>query len=65
MVLNANKDHKLMETQLYFDVLMLVITMGREREEHEWRKIFMDAGFDDYKISPVLGLRSLIEVYPS
>eukprot|EP00268_Persea_americana_P063234 TRINITY_DN81857_c0_g1_i1.p1 TRINITY_DN81857_c0_g1~~TRINITY_DN81857_c0_g1_i1.p1 ORF type:complete len:363 (+),score=72.31 TRINITY_DN81857_c0_g1_i1:56-1144(+) len=65
MVLNANKDHKPMETQLYFDVLMLVNTKGREREEHEWRKIFMDAGFDDYKISPVLGLRSLIEVYPS
>ncbi|XXG71756.1 hypothetical protein AAC387_Pa07g1010 [Persea americana] len=67
MVLNANKDHKPMETQLYFDVLMLVNTKGREREEHEWRKIFMDAGFDDYKISPVLGLRhlnSLVTIKP-
>jgi hypothetical protein len=37
---------------------------GVEREEHEWRKIFTVAGFSDYKIIPVLGFRSIIEVYP-
>ncbi|CBI21923.3 unnamed protein product, partial [Vitis vinifera] len=27
-------------------------------------KLFFDAGFSGYKITPMLGLRSLIEVYP-
>ncbi|KAJ6836753.1 trans-resveratrol di-O-methyltransferase-like [Iris pallida] len=50
-------------TQLYFDVLMMVLTGGVERGEEEWRNMFMDAGFTDYKITSV-GLRSVIEVYP-
>jgi hypothetical protein len=37
---------------------------GIEREEHEWRKIFLEAGFTDYKITPTNGVRSIIEVYP-
>ncbi|VAH09292.1 unnamed protein product [Triticum turgidum subsp. durum] len=37
---------------------------GIEREEHEWKKIFMEAGFSDYKIISVLGVRSVIELYP-
>ncbi|CAK9139288.1 unnamed protein product [Ilex paraguariensis] len=36
---------------------------GRERNEKEWAKLFFDAGFNDYKIAPVLGLRYVIEVY--
>jgi hypothetical protein len=35
---------------------------GVGREEHEWKKIF--AGFSDYKITPVMGPISVIEVYP-
>lgn len=65
MVVNANNDHKMLETQLYIDMLMLVNTRERQREEHEWHKIFKDAGFAQYKISPLFGLSSLIEVYPA
>ncbi|KAI8011005.1 putative O-methyltransferase 3 [Camellia lanceoleosa] len=53
-----------METQLFFDMLMMILLTGRERTEQEWAKLFFDAGFSDYKITPILGLRSLIEVYP-
>ena len=51
------------ETQLFWDIQMLCALQGKEREEHEWRRIFLEAGFTDYKISP-LGIRSLIEVFP-
>nr|BAF36052.1 O-methyltransferase [Iris x hollandica] len=51
------------ETQLFFDLTMMVYMGGKEREEDEWKKIFRDAGFTDYKITP-LGLRSLIELFP-
>jgi len=37
---------------------------GVERDEQEWKKIIFEAGFSDYKIIPVLGVRSIIEVYP-
>ncbi|PHU14640.1 hypothetical protein BC332_15845 [Capsicum chinense] len=36
----------------------------KERNEQEWTKLFSDAGFSDYKIVPILGLRSVIEVNP-
>ncbi|CAN1794780.1 Probable O-methyltransferase 3 [Linum perenne] len=59
----ANNDDKI-ETQLFFDMLMMILVIGRERDEKEWAKLFVDAGFRDYKITPILGLRSIIEVYP-
>ncbi|KAF9661716.1 hypothetical protein SADUNF_Sadunf19G0097600 [Salix dunnii] len=52
------------ETQLCFDMLMMVLFTGKERNKNEWSKLFFDAGFTNFKITPVLGLRSLIEVYP-
>ncbi|KAK9170180.1 hypothetical protein Syun_002320 [Stephania yunnanensis] len=65
MVVNEEKeDHKHLETQLFFDMLMMVILEGKERTKQEWQKIFFDAGFSDFKIKPVLGVRSIIEVYP-
>lgn len=57
-------DDKSIETQLFFDMLMMTLATGRERTEKEWAKLFADAAFGHYKITPVLGLRSLIEVYP-
>uniref|UniRef100_A0ACD5XV34 Uncharacterized protein n=1 Tax=Avena sativa TaxID=4498 RepID=A0ACD5XV34_AVESA len=51
------------EMQVLFDLFMMYID-GVEREEHEWSKIFTQAGFSDYKIKRVLGFRSIIEVYP-
>ncbi|KAL4290231.1 hypothetical protein GQ457_14G021770 [Hibiscus cannabinus] len=61
----ANEENsKSLETQLFLDMLMMVVLTGRERREEEWAKLFCEAGFSDYKIIPILGLRSLIEVYP-
>ncbi|CAI9754903.1 unnamed protein product [Fraxinus pennsylvanica] len=65
MIVDIQKeDKKAIETQLHFDMLMMTVVTGRERNEKEWATIFNDAGFTDYKILPVLGLRSVIEVYP-
>ncbi|KAG5615447.1 hypothetical protein H5410_015271 [Solanum commersonii] len=36
---------------------------GKERNEQEWAKLFSDAGFSDYKISPILGLRETFMTY--
>ncbi|CAL4894420.1 unnamed protein product [Urochloa decumbens] len=51
------------EMQALFDTYMMIIN-GKERNEKEWKKIFFKAGFSDYKITPVLGVRSIIEAYP-
>ncbi|KAJ9136105.1 hypothetical protein P3X46_033216 [Hevea brasiliensis] len=65
LVINEKKDEdELTETKLLFDMLMMYVTTGRERTEKEWEELFLKAGFSHYKITPVLGLRSLIEVYP-
>ena len=60
----GDDDHESIETQLYFDMLMMASNTGTERTKKEWAKLFSDAGFNDYKIIPILGLRSLIELYP-
>ncbi|KAL1562762.1 Xanthohumol 4-O-methyltransferase [Salvia divinorum] len=52
------------ETKLFFDMQMLATTTGKERSEKEWAKIFSAAGFGNYKITRLLGLRSVIEVFP-
>ncbi|EXB31255.1 8-hydroxyquercetin 8-O-methyltransferase [Morus notabilis] len=64
MIENKDEDDKSYETQLFFDMMMMVLATGQERNEKEWAKLFQDSGFSDYKIIPILGLRSLIEVYP-
>lgn len=65
IVINDNKDeHELTEVKLFFDLLMMVVVTGRERSEKEWEKLFLEAGFTHYKITPIFGLRSLIEVFP-
>lgn len=62
---NQKAEHdEMVETKLCFNMLMMVLANGKERMEKEWAKLFFAAGFRDYKINPILGLRSLIEVYP-
>ncbi|KAI5019494.1 hypothetical protein ZWY2020_044382 [Hordeum vulgare] len=51
------------ETQVLYDLLIMSFE-GIERGELEWKKIFMEAGFSEYKIISVLGVRSVIELYP-
>ncbi|GLT41059.1 hypothetical protein SLA2020_151490 [Shorea laevis] len=64
MVKMNERDQESIKTQLFFDMMMMVLLTGRERTEEEWAKLFFDAGFSGYKILPILGVRSLIEVYP-
>ncbi|EHA8589248.1 Trans-resveratrol di-O-methyltransferase [Cocos nucifera] len=63
MVINSDNP-KITETHLFYDICMMIGLGGREREEHEWQKIFNNAGFSDYKIFPILGVYSVIELYP-
>ncbi|KAM7269890.1 hypothetical protein ACFE04_029104 [Oxalis oulophora] len=56
-------DNNLVQTKCCFDLQMMVLLEGHERSEKEWAKLFLDAGFKDYKITRLLGLRSLIEVF--
>ncbi|XP_052208562.1 trans-resveratrol di-O-methyltransferase-like [Diospyros lotus] len=60
---DANDD-KSTQTQLFMDMLVMVLYSSKERTEKEWANLFSVAGFSDYKINPILGLRSLIEIYP-
>ncbi|KAK4734923.1 hypothetical protein R3W88_009184 [Solanum pinnatisectum] len=61
---NEKGDDKSYETKLLMDMLMMVLVCGKERSQQEWAKLFFDAGYSDYKIIPILGLRCVIEVYP-
>ncbi|XP_059295087.1 pluviatolide O-methyltransferase-like [Lycium ferocissimum] len=64
IVLNRNEEEaEMKEVKLIYDVLIMVLLGGRERTEKEWEKLFLEAGFMSYKITPVFGLRSLIEVF--
>jgi hypothetical protein len=51
------------EMHAVFD-LFIMFASGIERDEQEWKKIFLEARFSSYKITPALGVRSIIEVYP-
>ena len=51
------------ETQVLYD-LFIMVANGIERDDQEWRNIILEAGFTHYNIIPVLGARSIIEVYP-
>lgn len=51
------------ETQLHFDIHMMIHTSGKQRTEEEWKKLFTEAGFTGCEIIPGLGLRSIIVVY--
>ncbi|KAK1626575.1 hypothetical protein QYE76_000890 [Lolium multiflorum] len=64
MVVGSPSKAMYYKDQVLFDLLMMVMTTGKERDEHEWRKIFMDAGFTHHKTRPVLGSMALIELYP-
>ncbi|XP_002489328.2 flavonoid O-methyltransferase-like protein Os11g0303600 [Sorghum bicolor] len=52
------------ETQLLMDVGMMLMKGGRQRDENEWRDIFMKAGFSDYKLVSKFGARGVLEAYP-
>lgn len=64
MVIDEKKDeNQVTQIKLLMDVNMACLN-GKERNEEEWKKLFIEAGFQDYKISPLTGFLSLIEIYP-
>ena len=63
-ILIGSSSQQIYEAQLFLDLCMMTVTTGKEREEKEWHMIFLKAGFTQYKILPILGIKSLIEVYP-
>ncbi|XP_047169104.1 isoflavone 4'-O-methyltransferase-like [Vigna umbellata] len=60
----AGDDRDLTELKLNFDLAMLTLLNGKEREKKEWEKLIYQAGFTSCKFTPVFGFKSLIEVYP-
>ena len=65
-VIDASSDGvnpKLTETQLYFDLHMMVLLTGKQRTENEWKKLFIESDFKEYKIISALGMRCIIEIY--
>ncbi|WVZ62435.1 hypothetical protein U9M48_012189, partial [Paspalum notatum var. saurae] len=58
----GSQSKKALEAQLLMDLCMMLVLEGIQRTEETWHKIFLDAGFTQYKITPILGTtRSLIE----
>ena len=57
-------DREMTELKLDYDLVMLTMFNGKEREKKEWEKLIYEAGFSNYKIIPICGFKSLIEVYP-
>ncbi|KAI5387738.1 probable O-methyltransferase 3 [Lathyrus oleraceus] len=61
---NEKEENETIEAQLFYDLEMMVLVNGKERNEKEWSKLFFSAGFREYKITHGLGFKSLIEVFP-
>jgi len=61
---NKKEERELTETQFFFDMQMMMLFAAKERNEKEWANLIFSAGFTNYKITPSLGLVSIIEVYP-
>ncbi|XP_016456421.1 myricetin 7/4'-O-methyltransferase 2-like [Nicotiana tabacum] len=57
-------DEEFVRAQHNMDLLMMVLYAAKERTKKEWEKLFTESGFTQYKITPSLGSRSLIEIYP-
>ncbi|KAK7295465.1 hypothetical protein RJT34_18374 [Clitoria ternatea] len=64
IVINEKQDeHEFTNLKQLMNVNMACVN-GKERSEEEWKKLFMEAGFKDYKITNLTGLLSLVEIYP-
>ncbi|CAK8540734.1 unnamed protein product [Lathyrus sativus] len=64
IVMNEKKDNsEITLLKMQIDTCLACIN-GKERNEEEWKKLFVEADFKDYKIFPLTGFLSLIEIYP-
>ncbi|XP_057417527.1 isoflavone 4'-O-methyltransferase-like [Lotus japonicus] len=60
----TSDDRELTELKLKYDLVLLSMFNGKEREKKEWEELIYGAGFSSYKITPICGIKSLIEVFP-
>ncbi|XP_051125833.1 trans-resveratrol di-O-methyltransferase-like [Andrographis paniculata] len=63
MIVDMVLGEESLETQLLFDMQMMICLSGKERTEKQWADLFTAAGFSSYKITNIFGLRHLIEVF--
>ncbi|KAJ7947035.1 O-methyltransferase [Quillaja saponaria] len=56
MINKMAEEHELIAAKLYFDMNMMAACNGQERNEKQWEKLFMEAGYRNYKIAPIFGL---------
>nr|XP_016461789.1 PREDICTED: trans-resveratrol di-O-methyltransferase-like [Nicotiana tabacum] len=61
---NPKEKDDSVRAQHNMDLVMMVLFGAKERTKKEWEKLFTEAGFNEYEITPTLGTRSLIEIYP-
>ncbi|KAK7394403.1 hypothetical protein VNO78_14931 [Psophocarpus tetragonolobus] len=65
VVINEKQDdHEVTGLKHLLNICMACLHNGKERTEEEWKKLFVEAGFQSYKIFPFSGYLSLIEIYP-
>ena len=60
----TSDDRELTELKMDYDLVMLTMFNGKERDRKEWEKVIYDAGFSSYDITPICGFKSLIQLYP-
>ncbi|XP_016493889.1 myricetin 7/4'-O-methyltransferase 2 [Nicotiana tabacum] len=61
---NPKEKEDSVRAQHNMDLVMMVLFAAKERTKKEWEKLFTEAGFNEYEITPTMGTRSLIEIYP-
>ena len=68
IMINEEKDeHDVTTTKLLLDAIndgFAHWVTGKERNQKEWDKLFLEAGFSHYKIVSSFDMKSLIVVYP-
>ncbi|XP_015866530.3 desmethylxanthohumol 6'-O-methyltransferase-like [Ziziphus jujuba] len=63
-VLELESDYVFKESHVLLDLIMMVITSGKERTEAEWKKLLEEGGFPRYKIFKIPATECIIEAYP-
>ncbi|MED6161614.1 Isoflavone 7-O-methyltransferase [Stylosanthes scabra] len=63
-VINEKRDKReITDMKLKYDIYMTV-NNGAQKTEEELKRMFIEAGFQGYKLFPIAGIVSLVEVYP-
>ncbi|KAJ0986732.1 hypothetical protein J5N97_005088 [Dioscorea zingiberensis] len=58
------ENHDTMGIPYFLDIIIMAVGTGKEKDEKEWKAIFLQAGFQSYKIICDLGVYCVIEIYP-